>query len=140
MSESETIAATRRTIEAWNRSDEESIRAAFTDDVHYVPSGEIPGYTRPIDGIESYIGFFRDWIASFDDYRLTTRRITEIGDGEVLVDTDQEGTSSSGAKVQRRVIMHATMRDGRCAGYAAFTDQADALAHAGLESWPDDPE
>jgi hypothetical protein len=39
VAESETISATRRTIETWNRGDEQSIREAFTDDVHYVPSG-----------------------------------------------------------------------------------------------------
>jgi ketosteroid isomerase-like protein len=140
VADTETIAATRRTIEAWNRGDEQSIREAFTDDVHYVPSGEIPGYTKPIDGIEQYIGFFRDWMASFSDYRLEPVRIADLGGGGVLVDTEQEGTSASGAKVSRRIIMHAVMRDGRCASYAAFTDEAGALAHAGLDSWPPQPE
>jgi ketosteroid isomerase-like protein len=134
--DTDAIAAARRTIEAWNKGDEESIRAAFTEDVHYVPSGEIPGYTKPIDGIEEYVGFFRDWMSSFTDYVLMPVRVTDIGGGGVLVDTDQEGTSVSGAKVSRHIFMHAVMRDGRCASYAAFTEEAQALEHAGLDSWP----
>jgi ketosteroid isomerase-like protein len=140
VADSDATAAARRTIEAWNKGDEKSIRAAFSDDVHYVPSGEIPGYTKPIDGIEDYLGFFRDWMSSFVDYTLMPRRVTDIGDGGVLVDTDQEGTSASGAKVSRHIFMHAVMRDGRCASYAAFTDEASALRHAGLDSWPLEPD
>jgi ketosteroid isomerase-like protein len=138
--DTDAVAAARRTIEAWNKGDEGSIRAAFSDDIHYLPSGEIPGYTKPIDGIEEYIGFFRDWMASFTDYTLTPVRVTDIGDGGVLVDTDQEGTSVSGAKVSRRIFMHAVMRNGRCASYAAFTDEASVLEHVGLESWPAEPD
>jgi ketosteroid isomerase-like protein len=136
VADTDAIAAARRTIEAWNMGDEGSIRAAFTEDVHYVPSGEIPGYTTPIDGIEEYVGFFRDWMASFTDFKLMPVRVTDVGDGGVLVDTDQEGTSVSGAKVSRHIFMHAVMRDGRCASYAAFTDEARALEHAGLDTWP----
>jgi ketosteroid isomerase-like protein len=90
--------------------------------------------------IESYLGFFRDWMSSFDDYTLTPRRVTDIGDGGVLVDTDQEGTTASGAKVSRRIYMLAVMREGRCASYAAFTDEASVLEHAGLDSWPPEPD
>jgi ketosteroid isomerase-like protein len=140
VAESEPIAAARRTIEAWNRGDDEAIRAAFSEDVHYVPSGEIPGYTNAIDGIEEYLGFFHDWMSSFADYRLTPVRIADIGGGAVLVDTQQQGTSTSGAAVSRRVVMYAEMRDGRCASYAAFGDEAGALAHAGLDSWPEQGE
>jgi ketosteroid isomerase-like protein len=138
--ETDSIAAARHTIEAWNKGDEESIRGAFSDDVHYVPSGEIPGYTKPIDGIEEYVGFFRDWMSSFTDYTLMPRRVTDIGAGGVLVDTDQEGTSASGAKVSRRIFMHAVMRNGRCVSYAAFTDERSVLEHAGLDSWPAEPD
>jgi ketosteroid isomerase-like protein len=138
--ESEPVAAARRTVEAWNRGDDDSIRAAFSEDVHYVPSGEIPGYTNPIDGIEEYLGFFHDWMGSFADYRLTPMRIADIGGGAVLVDTEQQGTSTSGAEVSRRVFMYAEMRGGRCASYAAFGDEAGVLARAGLDSWPEQGE
>jgi ketosteroid isomerase-like protein len=139
VADSETIATTKRTIEAWTRGDEDSIRAAFTADMVFEPTGAIPGYQEPVEGIERYVEFFRDWTSSWDSYDIELTRIVDLGDGLVLLDTTQRGINTASVAVERRVVMHARMRDRRCASYAAFETEADALAHAGLESWPESP-
>ena len=138
MADSETIATTKRTVGAWTSGDEESIRSAFTEDLVFEPTGAIRGYQERVVGIEPYLRFYRDWNSSWDSYEIEVTRIAELADGWVLLDTTQRGINSASVAVERRVFMHARMRDGRCAHYAAFEDEAGALAHAGLQSWPAD--
>jgi ketosteroid isomerase-like protein len=130
------IEAVAGAIEAWDRADLEGVLSRMATDVEFRPTGSIPGVAHLIRGHDEYRQFFQVWSNTWERFNIEITRIARAGDGVVLAATDQRAAGRSGIEVNRQVFFYARVGDGVIKYYAAFEDEHEALAAAGLDEWP----
>ncbi len=80
------------------------------------------------EGLEGYLGFFRGWLAAFDEYRLDHGGYEQIGDS-VVVDVVHVGRGrGSGLPVEFPQTQRWVFRDGTVAELHIYETRAEAVA------------
>ena len=138
MSRDQELATIQHAYVLWAQEDFEGLLALATPDIEWIP----PSYTLepgPHHGPEEVR---RGIEAYFEDFEEFVPEPQEIVDGSrpgeylVMVRTRARGRGS-GAAVTIEVAHLITFREGRVSRVEIFTDRAQGLAAAGLESHVD---
>jgi ketosteroid isomerase-like protein len=128
----ENVQVARRMIDAWNRGEIDEWANGLHEEVVWVPLAENP-QTEPIQGIEAVRAFVLDWIEPWDEYTAEIFRIVDRGDW-VVVGARHDAKHASGAEIRMDMYVAAAIRDGKGIVFRWFTDEAEALRAAGIES------
>ncbi len=128
----ENVEIVRRTYEAFNRGDLETMVADVGPDAEYVASGAIPGVTGVYLGPEGYKRF-ASWLSEqFDVARTDVRECIDAGD-QVAVCVSLRGRGKqSGAKTAWDVWQVWTVRSGAIIRSQGFVSREEALEAVGL--------
>jgi len=79
--------------------------------------------------------FFRHWIGTWDDYRITLEQIMPTPDGRVLAMFCEQGSGrGSGVPVHLHPASVWEVRGGKAISYHGYIDHGDALREVGLGS------
>jgi len=77
--------------------------------------------------------FFRHWIGTWDDYKISLEEIMPTPDGRVVAMFCEEGSGrGSGVPVHLHPGSVWEVRDGKAVAYHGYLDRAEALEAAGL--------
>jgi ketosteroid isomerase-like protein len=132
----EAVQLARQMIEAWNKGEVDQWASDLDDDVVWVPLAENP-QTEPVQGREATREFVLDWVQPWDEYKIEIIRIVDAGDRVVILG-HHEARHESGAEISMDMHVVATVRDGKGREFRWFTDEAEALAAAGIEDDPNE--
>lgn len=126
------VKAARQMIDAWNRGDFDEWATRLDDEVVWHPIAENP-QTEPVHGAGSVRDFVSDWVEPWDEYKV---EITDVFDRAewVVVAGHHEARHAGGAEIRMDMWVAAAFRDGKGVEFRWFTNEADALAVAGIES------
>jgi ketosteroid isomerase-like protein len=127
------IALLNGMLEEWSRGEFWN-GEPYTDDVVFIRSGPDGGEYHGIEGLSFA---WRDFLAAWEDFRITTERVVP-GDGGiyVLLIRLQARGKGSGVAIDAEVANVVSMRDGRVARLEMFWDRDAALAAAGARGDP----
>jgi ketosteroid isomerase-like protein len=116
-------------LEEWGRGEFWN-GAPYADDVVFVRAGPDGGEYHGIDGLTAA---WRDFLAAWEDFRITTDRVMagEAGVYVLLIRLNARG-KGSGVTIDAEVANVVRMRDGRIARLEMFWDREAALAAAGV--------
>jgi ketosteroid isomerase-like protein len=116
-------------LEEWGRGEFWN-GAPYADDVVFVRAGPDGGEYH---GIEGLTAAWRDFLAAWEDFRITTDRVMagEAGVYVLLIRLNARG-KGSGVSIDAEVANVVRMRDGRIARLEMFWDREAALAAAGV--------
>jgi ketosteroid isomerase-like protein len=116
-------------LEEWGRGEFWN-GAPYADDVVFVRAGPDGGEYH---GIEGLTAAWRDFLAAWEDFRITTDRVMagEAGVYVLLIGLNARG-KGSGVTIDAEVANVVRMRDGRIARLEMFWDREAALAAAGV--------
>ena len=130
----ENVEIVRRQAEAYARGEWEEAMAAFDPDVvydisHYSAGGDV---FHGLDGIRKG---FREWVGSWEDYRVEVVDVIDAGDDKVVLMTRQTGKGrGSGVPVEVTNATVNTLRNGKVVRMDVYPSPAEALRAAGLAS------
>jgi ketosteroid isomerase-like protein len=115
-------------LEEWGRGEFWN-GAPYADDVVFVRAGPDGGEYHGIDGLTAA---WRDFLAAWEDFRITTDRVIagEPGVYVLLIRLNARG-KGSGVAIDAEVANVVRMRDGRIARLEMYWDRDAALTAAG---------
>ena len=91
---------------------------------------EGPGVSQ---GIEGFIGLWRDYLVAWDSWVVTPTGFVDVGDERVLVLQSFKGRSKThGVELEQEGGNVVTIRDGKLGRLELFFHREDALEAAGL--------
>jgi uncharacterized protein len=127
----ENVEVMRRAYEAMHRDGLAAVVQFAHTDIEFVPPPELP--TGPARGIEAVEQFARQWVETFDDFRIEPERFIDPGGDQVVVYVRDSGrVKDSGAEIHNRFIHVWTLAAGKVIKWQTFTDESRALEAAGL--------
>jgi ketosteroid isomerase-like protein len=101
----------------------------YADDVVFVRSGPDGGEYHGIEGLSAA---WRDFLAAWEDFRITTERVVPGAAGAYVLLLRLQGRGKgSGVTIDAEVANLITMRDGRIARLEMHWDRDAALTAAG---------
>ena len=128
---SENLDLVRSIYAAWERGDWTSL--AWADpEIEYIPADGGP-WAASVKGVPAMAGVWREWLGSFEGYRVRAVEYRELDAERVLVLADQEGrgkTSGVGSLGQAGTLFH--LRNGKVTRLVVYSQAATALADLGL--------
>jgi ketosteroid isomerase-like protein len=118
---------------AWERGDFSQVEWANPDIEYEYADGPSPGRWKGLDGMAEG---FREWLSSWEDFRLAVDEYREL-DGErvIVLDRLTGHGKISGLEMGQMQTKTATLfriRDGRVTGLIIYWDRKRALADLGL--------
>jgi ketosteroid isomerase-like protein len=125
---------------AWERGDWSSVEWAHPEIEFVAADGPTPGSSR---GLASMGEFWREFLSTWEDYRVEAEDYRELEGDRVLVFIRIRGRGkTSGLEVGRMGAKGANLfhlRDGKVARLALYFDRGRALADVGLTPGGDSP-
>lgn len=118
----------RSVYEAFASADVEGIIDALADDV-VLEDPDLPG-GGIFSGVDSVLGFLRQWGDTFDELTVELEELIDAGDGRVVAVVHQKGVSKTGVAVEMHDAHVWTVRDGKVARIQMFLSREAALAAA----------
>ncbi len=91
--------------------------------------GQLAGIYRGHEGVRE---FFRNWMGSWEDYQVEIQELIDAGDRVVAVVCERGRGQGSGIRVENRVALVWTLRDGKAIRIKRFSQRAEALEAVGL--------
>jgi len=121
----------RRTLDAVRRRDWETGESAYSPDVEWDdrdlrPEGAVHR------GLEAMRAEMRPWFLTWSDYRLEIERMVDADEHVVAIVRETGKGRSSGVRLDQRIGMVFTLRDGLIRRVRLFRDREEALEAAGL--------
>jgi uncharacterized protein (TIGR02246 family) len=119
---------------AWNRRDADAVLSFFSSDVVYRP---IPTFTDSLErrGRDAFRSFMQEFQAAWaDDFLQTPETIRVYGDVLIALSRFTGHARASGIEVSGAVFQVFRFRGGQITRLEEFTDRAEALQAAGVES------
>ena len=124
----------KQVIDAFNRRDADAMFECVNPDIEWFPAVSVSfgsGALRGREGIESYL---RDVGDTWEEYRVLSDDVRDLGEDQVLVLSSIEGRgASSGGRVVEAMGQIFDLRDGKISRVRTYLDHADALKAVGLE-------
>ena len=120
------VEALQRGYEALNRGDLSEVHALLHPDIEWqegqgAPEGGIH------QGRDAFEGFLRNWLESFDGFRIEPERIIEEDDRLIAL-VRQSGTGrASGVEVEVRIAHVWTVKEGQAVRWQSYQRSDDAL-------------
>jgi ketosteroid isomerase-like protein len=121
----------RRAIAVYNERDFEALAALNDPNVEVDWSASRGPMAGVYHGREEAIGFFRDFVGTFEEVRLEVERVIEAGDA-VIVPNSTRVRGRDGIETVARSALIFDVRGGRIARIRLYQETAEALAAAGL--------
>jgi ketosteroid isomerase-like protein len=123
----------RSSFAAWNRGDVEAFAALYAQDAEWDMTrfSGWPEDTRS-DSVKS---FFEDMFTAFEGIQVEAERLVEVGSDQVFAYARMEARGKgSGVPVGSPAFWQlCTVRGGKILHVITYSDQAEALADAGLQ-------
>jgi len=121
------VDALRQGYEALNSGDLSEVHALLHPDIEWQE-----GRGAPEAGVhcgrDTFETFLRNWLESFDDFRIEPEQIIEDGDRLIAL-VRQSGTGrASGIEVEARIAHVWTVNDGRAVRWQSYASREEALA------------
>ena len=126
----ENVEIMRRVYEAMNRGGLDAVVPFADPEIESVPPAELPAPT--VKGIEAIKNLARQWVETFDDFRIEPERFIDAGDQVVVFVRDSGRIKGSDAEIHNRFIHVWTLVDGKIIKWQTFTDESQALDAAGI--------
>ena len=128
----ENVEVMRRVYEAMNRGGLDAVVGFAHPDIEFVPPPE--WHAAPtLRGIEPIKEISRQWVETFDNFRIDPERFIAAGEDQVVVFVRDSGQiKGSDAEIHNRFIHVWTLAAGQITKWQTFTDQSKALEAAGL--------
>ena len=128
----ENVEVVRQWIDAFNRGGVEAALRFLDPEIEWITTGLFvePGTYRGHEGVLQYIG---GAAAEFEDVHSEPHELIDAGE-EVVVPVRISGRGRhSGAPVDLKMTIVASLRDGMIVRIRNYAEKADALEAAGLE-------
>ena len=125
------IAITRRIVEDLNRGDLDAIVVLYHPDIEYREDPKFPE-AEVYRGRDAVVGQWREFSASFEEYRFEIEDVFGVADKVVAVCREIGRGMASGVPVDRRTGWVFTFRAGKLLRMEIFLDPADALEAGGV--------
>jgi len=84
------------------------------------------------EGLEGAEAFLEEWTAAWDDWRLDVDALHDAGEQVVALVRQRGRSKATAMPVEMSFAQVWTIRDGRQARMAMYSDPAEAIAAAGL--------
>jgi ketosteroid isomerase-like protein len=108
-----------------------------TDDFAWDMSNFSGWMEQPVyDGVPGMQAFLADWTAAWDDWRLDLQELHDAGDKVVAVLLQRGRSKLTGMPLEMTFAQVWTFRDGLRARMEMYSDVAEAMRAAGLETPP----
>jgi ketosteroid isomerase-like protein len=121
----------RRAYEAMNRAGLDAVVQFAHPDIEAVPPPELPA--APARGMEAVKQLARQWVETFDDFKIEPERFIDAGGDQVVVFVRDSGRiKGSGAEIHNRFVHVWTLAAGKIIKWQTFMDESRALEAAGL--------
>jgi ketosteroid isomerase-like protein len=121
----------RRAYEAMNRGGLDAVVPFVDPDIEFVPPAELQA-APTLRGTEPIKELARQWVETFDDFRIEPERFIDAGDQVVVFVRDSGRIKGSDAEIHNCFIHVWTLAAGKIIKWQTFTDQSQALEAAGL--------
>jgi uncharacterized protein len=117
--------------EAFGAGDRAEWRMHFAPDIDWDVTASTMPLAKVYRGHKGVEDFFRDWLGTWDDFRMNTLEVIDAGDSVVVVFQQTGRGRTSGIEVDR--LFHAVydLRDGKVVRLRLFDSREEALAAAG---------
>jgi ketosteroid isomerase-like protein len=127
----ENVEIVRRAYEAFNRGSLDAVTAMVDPEIEFVPP---PGLGESGQrGVESVLAMARQWIETFDDFRVDAERFIDPGgDCVVAFVRDRGRVKGTDVEIHNQFIHVWTLRGGKLVRWEGYTDETEALEAAGL--------
>ena len=128
----ENVEVVRRQAEAYARGDWREAMSHFAPDVVYdITRNSVGGGV--FHGLDGVRAGYREWLDTWDDYRVELVDVIDAGDDRVVVTTRQTGRGRvSGVAAEWTNGVVNTLRDGKVVRMDVYPSLADALEAVGL--------
>ena len=120
-----------RFVEAWNRSDTDSMLALFDPDTEVVFPPEVPE-PGPFHGHAELRQWAEGFLAAWESHRAEVVEVVESGDKVVAVLHLVGRGIGSGIEMDETDAHVLNFRDGKITRWQNFTERSEALEAAGL--------
>jgi ketosteroid isomerase-like protein len=127
----ENIEVVRRAIDAYNRRDFDAIRAISEPEVELDWSASRGLEAGVYKGLEEVIGFYRNFLDTFEEVHIEPERFVESGD-LVVVPNSAQIRGRDGIETVARSAFVFEIRGGCVARICLYQETAEALEAAGL--------
>jgi uncharacterized protein len=128
----ENVEVMRRVYEAMNRGGLDAVVRFAHPDIEFVPPGDFLS-APTLRGTGPIKDLARQWVETFDDFRIEPERFIDAGEDQVVVFVRDSGRiKGSDAEIHNRFIHVWTLAAGKIIKWQTFTDQSQALEAAGL--------
>ena len=131
----ENVELVRRTIDAYNRRDRDTLQALNHPDIEIDWSASIGPEPRIYRGREQAADFYDNFLDMFERVRLVPERFIEAGDA-VVVPNSADVRGRDGIQTVARSTLVYEIRGGRIVRVRLYQDIADALEAVGLRERP----
>jgi ketosteroid isomerase-like protein len=124
----------RRGYAAVNRRDFEVLFLALDPGIEYFPAGDVlpPGMDPVSHGHDGYEGVWRQFIDSFEDFRVEPQEVVDMGKTLIACNRYVGHGSGSGVPIDIPLFQLFRVRNGLVFWQKDFSDRAEALEAAGL--------
>jgi ketosteroid isomerase-like protein len=127
----ENVEVVRRAIDAYNRRDFDAIRAISEPEVELDWSASRGLEAGVYKGLEQVIGFYRNFLDTFEEVHIEPERFVESGD-LVVVPNSAQIRGRDGIETVARSAFVFEIRGGYVARICLYQETAEALEAAGL--------
>ena len=128
----ENVELVRRSIDAYNRRDFESMREMNQPDVQLDWSASRGLEAGVYQGVEEVMGFYENFLDTFEKIDIEADRFIQSGDAVVVPNTAHLGGRDGIETVARSAFVF-QLRHGRIASICLYQDTREALEAVGLE-------
>jgi ketosteroid isomerase-like protein len=131
---SENLDLVRSITAAWERGDYGSVEWAHPEIEYVWADGPSPGSRT---GVASMIEVFRDWLSTWEEFRVAMEEYRELDDERVFVLADFSGRGKTSGlelgQMRQQAAMLFCIRDGEVTRLFNYLDREQALADLGLK-------
>ena len=129
----ENVEIVRRLYDAVNLSGLGAVTDFLHPEVDVVPPPNWPEGSALLRGRERVQEFARQWMETFEDFRVEPERYVDSGGEEVVVYVRDRGRiKGSGTEIDNRLIHVWTLTGGKVIRWQLFAEEDQALEAAGL--------
>jgi ketosteroid isomerase-like protein len=126
----ENVEIVRRSAEAVEAGDYEAALAPYHPEVVFDATLRPEG--RVFHGRDGVVEAMREWIGTWEDWRIETTDYLDAGDKVVSIGRESGRGKGSGLVIDHQVFVVFTLRDGQIVRWKGFLDKDQALTDAGL--------
>jgi ketosteroid isomerase-like protein len=129
----ENVEIVRRLYDAVNLAGLGAVTDFLHPEVEVVPPPNWPEGSALLRGRERVQEFARQWMETFEDFRVEPERYVDSGGEEVVVYVRDRGRiKGSGTEIDNRLIHVWTLTGGKVIRWQLFAEEDQALEAAGL--------